>query len=99
MYHKYLTYVKVCVCVFVYQTLESAFLQLCEDSDQVGSQDRSQGPVCCKSLSPDSLRDDCREPILGNDVSSTSDIPKPTGSLKTLGEKNKQHFLKIALLC
>ncbi|XP_026799872.1 ABC transporter G family member 23 isoform X2 [Pangasianodon hypophthalmus] len=58
-------------------TLESAFLQLCENSDQVGSQDSSQGPVRSNSRSPDSLKDECREPILGKDIStSSSDIPK-----------------------
>ncbi|KAM9466438.1 ABC transporter G family member 23 isoform 1-T1 [Clarias gariepinus] len=57
-------------------TLESAFLQLCEDSDQGGSQDSSQGPVRSNSMSPDSLKDDCREPILGKEISGTSDIHK-----------------------
>ncbi|XP_053488165.1 ABC transporter G family member 23 [Ictalurus furcatus] len=57
-------------------TLENAFLQLCEVSDQVGPPDSSQGPVYSNSVSPDSLRDECREPILGKDVSATSDIPK-----------------------
>lgn len=69
----------VCVCAYAHQTLESAFLQLCEDSDQMGSQDSSQGPVRSNSLSPDNLKDECREPILGKDVSAASDIPKPKG--------------------
>ncbi|XP_060735898.1 ABC transporter G family member 23 isoform X1 [Tachysurus vachellii] len=57
-------------------TLESAFLQLCEDSDQVGSQDSPQRPERNDNISPDSLKDECREPILGKDISATSDIPK-----------------------
>ncbi|XP_058255596.1 ABC transporter G family member 23 isoform X1 [Hemibagrus wyckioides] len=57
-------------------TLESAFLQLCEDSDQVGSQDSPQFPDHGESVSPDSLKDECREPILGKDISTPSDIPK-----------------------
>lgn len=74
----------VCVCAFAHQTLENAFLQLCEVSDQVGPPDSSQGPVYSNSVSPDSLRDECREPILGKDVSATSDIPKFKGDYKTL---------------
>ncbi|KAF5896629.1 ABC transporter G family member 23-like isoform X2, partial [Clarias magur] len=70
-------------------TLESAFLQLCEDSDQGGSQDSSQGPVRSNSLSPDSLKDDCREPILGKQISGTSDIPK----LKVDWKVRAQHII------
>ncbi|TSU37048.1 ABC transporter G family member 20 [Bagarius yarrelli] len=57
-------------------TLESAFLQLCEDSDQMGSQDSSQCPAHADNLSPDNLKDECREPILGKNKSPTSDAPK-----------------------
>ncbi|XP_046712273.1 ABC transporter G family member 23 isoform X2 [Silurus meridionalis] len=63
-------------------TLESAFLQLCEDSDQVGTQESSQASVHSNSLSPGSIKDDCREPILGKDESAALEIPKPTADWK-----------------
>uniref|UniRef100_A0A8C2CUR9 ATP-binding cassette, sub-family H, member 1 n=1 Tax=Cyprinus carpio TaxID=7962 RepID=A0A8C2CUR9_CYPCA len=45
-------------------TLESAFLQLCEDSDQMGSKQSPQGRPLDSSPSPDSMGDESREPIL-----------------------------------
>ncbi|KAK3562825.1 hypothetical protein QTP86_010393 [Hemibagrus guttatus] len=57
-------------------TLESAFLQLCEDSDQVGSQDSPRCPDHSERVSPASLKDECREPILGKEISTPSDTPK-----------------------
>ncbi|KAL7861589.1 hypothetical protein SRHO_G00130300 [Serrasalmus rhombeus] len=56
-------------------TLESAFLQLCEDSDQMGSKDSPEGPAHTNSPSPDSLRDESRE-LLGKNLSTATDIPK-----------------------
>ncbi|XP_036449194.1 LOW QUALITY PROTEIN: ABC transporter G family member 20 [Colossoma macropomum] len=56
-------------------TLESAFLQLCEDSDQVGSNGSPQGPTHTNSPSPDSLRDESRE-LLGKNLPAATDIPK-----------------------
>ncbi|XP_066538730.1 ABC transporter G family member 20 [Hoplias malabaricus] len=56
-------------------TLESAFLQLCEVSDQVGSKDSPQAPGHTHSPSPDSLRDESRE-LLGKNIPAATDIPK-----------------------
>uniref|UniRef100_A0A8C2CXI9 ATP-binding cassette, sub-family H, member 1 n=1 Tax=Cyprinus carpio TaxID=7962 RepID=A0A8C2CXI9_CYPCA len=42
-------------------TLESAFLQLCEDSDQMGSKQSPQGRPLDSSPSPDSMGDESRE--------------------------------------
>ncbi|KTG37231.1 hypothetical protein cypCar_00019961, partial [Cyprinus carpio] len=55
-------------------TLESAFLQLCEDSDQMGSKQCPQSRLLDSSPSPDSMRDESREPILRK--STPEDIPK-----------------------
>ncbi|XP_062863493.1 ABC transporter G family member 23 isoform X2 [Trichomycterus rosablanca] len=57
-------------------TLESAFLQLCEDSDQVGPKDESQGHVHSNGSSPDSPKDESREPILRRDLTLGADTPK-----------------------
>uniref|UniRef100_A0A8C2FCS7 ABC transporter domain-containing protein n=1 Tax=Cyprinus carpio TaxID=7962 RepID=A0A8C2FCS7_CYPCA len=55
-------------------TLESAFLQLCEDSDQMGSKQCPQSRLLDSSPSPDSMKDESREPILRK--STPEDIPK-----------------------
>ncbi|TRY83807.1 hypothetical protein DNTS_035375 [Danionella cerebrum] len=55
-------------------TLETAFLQLCEDSDQVDAKQSPHGHVLDSSPSPDSMKDESREPILKK--STTADLPK-----------------------
>ncbi|KAK1793688.1 hypothetical protein P4O66_011456, partial [Electrophorus voltai] len=46
-------------------TLESAFLQLCEDSDQTGPEASAQGPAQVNSPTPGGPEDESRAPILG----------------------------------
>lgn len=68
------------------QTLETAFLQLCEDSDQSGPKQSPQGRLLDSSPSPDSMRDEIREPILRK--STPEDMPKYKGT--TEGEVEKK---------
>ncbi|KAI7804298.1 ABC transporter G family member 23 isoform X1 [Triplophysa rosa] len=55
-------------------TLESAFLQLCEDSDQLGSKQSPQGRLLDSRPSPDNMSDESREPILRKSL--TEQMPK-----------------------
>lgn len=63
------------------QTLEHAFLQLCETSDQVGSKQGSspQGGVLESSQSFESGRDESR-PILGIRPGPKEELPKYSGT-------------------
>uniref|UniRef100_A0AAY4DJV5 ABC transporter domain-containing protein n=1 Tax=Denticeps clupeoides TaxID=299321 RepID=A0AAY4DJV5_9TELE len=72
-------------CVCFPQTLESAFLQLCEDFDQVGSKHSSgsEGALTESSQSPESCRDESC-PILANGQSPSpvEEVPKYTADWK-----------------
>ncbi|KAG1971887.1 ABC transporter G family [Pimephales promelas] len=68
-------------------TLESAFLQLCEDFDQMDSRQGLQGRLLDNSPSPDSMRDESREPILRK--STPGDIPKYKADWKV----RARHFI------
>ncbi|KAI4903726.1 hypothetical protein NFI96_021717 [Prochilodus magdalenae] len=78
-------------------TLESAFLQLCEDSDQVGSKDSPQGPTHTNSPSPDSLKDESRE-LLGKKLPAAADIPKPKADWKVKARHVIPKWRNIAAL-
>ncbi|XP_073683279.1 ABC transporter G family member 23 [Garra rufa] len=77
-------------------TLESAFLQLCEDSDQMGSKQSPQGHVLDSSPSPDSMRDESREPILRK--STPEDITKHKADWKVRARHVIPKWRNIAAL-
>uniref|UniRef100_A0A4W4EJH8 ABC transporter domain-containing protein n=1 Tax=Electrophorus electricus TaxID=8005 RepID=A0A4W4EJH8_ELEEL len=54
-------------------TLESAFLQLCEDSDQTGPEASAQGPAQVNSPTPGGPEDESRAPILGKSPQAAAD--------------------------
>ncbi|XP_072546188.1 ABC transporter G family member 20 [Salminus brasiliensis] len=78
-------------------TLESAFLQLCEDSDQMGSKDSPQAPTHTNSPSPDSLRDESRE-LLAKNLPAAADIPKPKADWKVKARHVIPKWRNIAAL-
>uniref|UniRef100_A0A8B9RNC6 ABC transporter G family member 23-like n=1 Tax=Astyanax mexicanus TaxID=7994 RepID=A0A8B9RNC6_ASTMX len=78
-------------------TLESAFLQLCEDFDQVGSKESPQVPAHTNSPSPDSLRDESRE-LLAKNLPAATDISKPKADWKVKARHVIPKWRNIAAL-
>lgn len=72
-------------CYLLLQTLEHAFLQLCETSDQIDCKQGSspQGELLEKSQSFESGKDESR-PILGVSPGSAEELPKFSGYFSLL---------------